>query len=249
MGSKIDAVFSSLTPAAHPTLRDHAYAQIRGALMAGRFEPGQKMTIRGLASALGISPTPIREAVRRLAGEGAVEIIPSRRMRVPLLSPQRLRDIRDVRAHLEGLATERAVPNLTDQQIQRLTRIHEEMQALRGKADWKGMVRRNHEFHFTIYRAAAMPDLLQIVESLWLRTGPYVNLLFPDYSIRDGGITRGKILQQVQRRDAASARAALEQDITKAVSQMAALVEQRTGGQAVPIPPSRRRAARGRAAA
>ena len=60
----------TFAPIEHATLGDHAYEQIRLALMSGRFEPGEKLTIRGLSAQLNISPTPIREALRRLGAEG-----------------------------------------------------------------------------------------------------------------------------------------------------------------------------------
>ena len=91
-----------LVPAAHATLSEHAYVELRQALMSGRFEPGEKLTLRGLSSQLNISPTPIREALRRLSAERGVEIAPNRYIRVPIMGAKELRELRDIRTGLEG---------------------------------------------------------------------------------------------------------------------------------------------------
>ena len=184
------AALSNHDEAMGATLNERAYQRIREMLMSGRFEPGQKMTIRGLASLLGISPTPVREAVRRLAAEGAIEMAPNRWMKVPLLTAADLRELRDIRVMLEGLATERAVMQVSDESIAEIKGCDRAIVALRGTGDVKAMTTAIHRFHFTIYRAAHMPALLRIVESLWLRTGPHVNLLFPGYTSTERGQLR-----------------------------------------------------------
>lgn len=203
-----------LEPVEHITLGDHAYEQMRLALMSGRFEPGEKLTLRGLSAQLGISPTPIREALRRLAAERGVEIAPNRFIRIPIMTSKELCELRDIRTSLEGLATERAVALLSAEEIAILRKYDATIRKLREKKGTvKSIIGTIQQFHFTIYRGSDMPSLVRLIESLWLRTAPYVNLLFPGYSQIERGNLRGMILTAIECGDAASARRLMEADI------------------------------------
>jgi DNA-binding GntR family transcriptional regulator len=219
-----------LEPIEHATLSEHAYAQIRQALMSGRFEPGEKLTLRGLSEQLNISPTPIREALRRLAAEHGVEIAPNRFIRVPLMTSIEIRELREIRTSLEGLATERAVPLLSDGDIAALRKHDATIRKLRDKGAIKPIISTIQQFHFTIYRASEMPSLVRMIESLWLRTAPYVNLLFPGYSGVERGNLRAMILTAVERRDAVSARRLMEADIGGALDYIIGLSEEGEAG-------------------
>ena len=84
-----------------PSLRTQVYDSLRQALTTGRFVPGQKLTFRFIAGALGVSLTPVREALGRLVAEGAFEMQPSRSVRVPLMTRARIEELRDIRKSLE----------------------------------------------------------------------------------------------------------------------------------------------------
>src|SRR5215475_1089790 len=98
---------------ADTSLRKQVYDSLRAALTAGRFTPGQKLSFRFIAGALGVSLTPVREAVRRLVAEGAFEMRPNRSVRVPLMTRDRILELRDIRVALEGLAAEKAAARAT----------------------------------------------------------------------------------------------------------------------------------------
>jgi DNA-binding GntR family transcriptional regulator len=221
----------AFSPIEHETLGDHAYARIRRAILSGLFEPGEKLTIRGLSEQLATSPTPIRESLRRLAAEHAVEIAPNRYIRIPLMNARQLSELRDIRTSLEGLATERAVPRMDPQTIMHLRKLDNLIRKLRTSANSKGASRTKvkaivgtiQQFHFTIYRTSDMPSLVQLIESLWLRTAPYVNLLFPGYSQTERGNLRAMILTAIIRRDASSARRLMEADIGGALDYLIGL--------------------------
>lgn len=207
------------------TLRDQATRELRLALMTGRFEPGQRLTIRGLAETLGMSMTPVREAVARLAAERAIEAEPNRWMRIPLLSADELRELRDIRVALEGLATERAVARATPDLVAELNRLEAEIVALRPSNDAKALIPAIGRLHFAIYRASAMPALVEMIEGLWLRSGPYVNLLFPGYTRQERGTLRAATLRAIARGDAASARRSMEADVGNALDWLIGLAE------------------------
>ena len=223
-------------PMEHRTLRDHAYAQIRDALMSGRLEAGQQITIRSLAAALGISPTPVREAVRRLAAEGAVEAEPNRWIRVPRLSAADLRELRGIRLALEGLATERAVARITPDEIAQLRRLDAAIAERRGAGDVKGMIPLIQQYHFAVYGAARMPRLLQMIGSLWLRTGPHIMLLFHGYAQKERGQLRARTIRAIEARGPALARQTMEADIGHAVDYLIGLAEGSTAVESAARP-------------
>ncbi len=118
----------ALRQVSRDTLQDQVYRQIREALMSGRFQPGQKLTIRGLAEALGSSPMPVREALQRLSAENAFEVTETSRLRVRMMTVERLREIRDARVALEGLLAEKAVLFLNKVDLDEITDLCQQMQ-------------------------------------------------------------------------------------------------------------------------
>ena len=210
----------------HETLQETAYRQIRGVLMTGALAAGEKVTIRGLAAGLGMSWTPIREAVRRLAAEGALEVAPNRWIRVPNLSPEELRELKTIRLMLEGFAAERAAERATPEFMAAQWRLEEDIVAWRGRGDVKGMITRINRWHFAIYAAAGMPHLLRLIEGLWLRSAPNTHPLYPEFASRDRGRHRQVTLAALEARDGPAARRSMELDIAGAFDYLAARAEE-----------------------
>ena len=94
------------------TLGHRVYTELRDFLMVGGVKPGEKITLRQLTSAFGTSLMPVREAVQRLAAEGALEVLPNRAIRVPIATKAGVREILKVRLMLEGLAVEEAAARI-----------------------------------------------------------------------------------------------------------------------------------------
>jgi DNA-binding GntR family transcriptional regulator len=202
------------------------YESLREALTAGRFIPGQKLTFRFIANTLGVSLTPVREALRRLVAEGAFEMQPSRSVRVPLMTRAKVLELRDIRMAVEGLAAEKAAGHASRQQIARLRRVALEIATVRQRGDSVTDRLKVREFHFTLYAMAEQPTLLRVIEGLWLQTGPYMNLLYPDYvSLPRGPDTRALIIRALQSRDAVAARREIANDIRHALSYVADLAD------------------------
>src|ERR1700729_3501493 len=105
------------------TVQERVYGVLRDRLMRGGFEPGQKLKIADLATALGTSAMPVREALNRLTVERALETLPSRTVRVPALSKDALQDLRETRFAIEGLAISRAASNMTPESLATLERL------------------------------------------------------------------------------------------------------------------------------
>lgn len=159
------------------TVQDVVYRQLRQALMTGRFDPGQVLTISALADSFGTSHMPIREASRRLAAENALEIAANGSARVPSVSRERLDDLCRARMALEGLAVELAVPNIGTGEIAQLRALVLEHEIMARRGSVVEMLGKNQEFHFLLYRHSRSEVLIQLIETLWLRFGPYMRTL------------------------------------------------------------------------
>ncbi len=221
---------------ADTSLRKQVYDSLREALTAGRFAPGQKLTFRFVAGALGVSLTPVREALRRLVAEGAFEMQPNRSVRVPLMTRDRILELRDMRIALEGLAAEKAARRANRHHVAELRRIALELATARSRGDHVTDRRKIREFHFALYAIADQPTLLRAIEGLWLQTGPYLNLLFPEFISRPHGPqTRTRVIRALQAHDAVAARREIENDIGNALSYIADLADD--AGNIAPVTP------------
>lgn len=207
------------------TLADFAHARISEALISGRYKPGERLTLRGLAAELQISSTPIRDAIRHLAAGQAIDFIPNRHIRVPILTGAELLELRDIRLALEPLAVGLAARRMSDATMASLRGIDAAIRESRSTGPVAATVEMIQTLHFTIYRESGRDHLVEMIRSLWLRTAPYVRLLFPDYSQRERGAMRGMLLDALERRDAAAARLFIGADIGGALDFIIALVE------------------------
>lgn len=167
---------SDATPLKVPSLSDRIYADLKHQLMLGAVLPGQKLSMRKLAAGFGTSPMPVREALKRLASERALESEAAKAFNVPDLSAKRAADLFDMRALLEGAAARTALPRLTRAHVKTLTRLNARISKHLSARDALTYMAENHLFHFTIYRQSDNPDLLFMIEQLWMQTGPSLRL-------------------------------------------------------------------------
>lgn len=196
-------------------LQEQLYQRIREALLAGRFQPGERMKIRDLAAAWGTSPMPVRAALQRLVAEGALEGEQQRSVRVPAMTRERFQQISLVRLSLEGLAVEQAAPRIGEAEIALLHGCIERMEQALEQRDVQGYLKDNSQFHMTLYRACGNPILLRMIESLWLQVGPFFNRLFTeaDLLLRLNDFHED-VLKALLAGDGKGARAAIEQDLS-----------------------------------
>jgi len=162
------------------TLADRVYSQIKNALMSGQFLPGQALTIDRLSGQFGVSHMPVREALRRLNALEALEVAQNGSARVPNVSEERLGDICANRLHVECRAAKLAAQKATPQALADLNAIIVAHEKSRNENEVYRMLELNQYLHFGIYELAGSPILTQIIESLWLRHGPYMRLLTDD---------------------------------------------------------------------
>lgn len=154
------------------------YAELRTRLVTGRMSPGHELSTRTLAAELGVSQTPVRDALSRLAAEGAVAIRSKRRVRVPPMTPERFDDLLRCRLLLEPEAAVLALPHMTGSLVEQLKRADAALDAAIRDGDPDAYMRSNHTFHFTLYRAQPRRTLTQLIETVWLQFGPFMRLVY-----------------------------------------------------------------------
>lgn len=202
------------------TLADRVYLQIRNALMSGQFMPGQTLTIDLLSKQFGVSHMPVREALRRLSAVEALEVAQNGSARVPLISIERLSDICTNRLHIESHAAALAAGKIDADSLSRLTAIAEAHENCRQNNEVYRMLELNQQLHFEIYALAGSPIMMQIIENLWLRHGPYMRLLTDDLVKQVGpnsnlevGPGHKMLMTALKAGDESAAAAALKTDI------------------------------------
>lgn len=198
----------------HQPLSDRAYQAIRDSLQEGVFLPMQPMVIRALAAEYGISATPIREALQRLVAERLLIVLPNRSIVVPRMTRQRFLELMPIRSSLEGMAAALATPNFTPKDLDHLRDLVRRVSETTRTYDAKSYLLLNREFHFAIYEKAGNPELLQLINDLWLKVGPVFNGLFDDnYYRQHANDEHQNILAAIERGDAEAARHFMQQDL------------------------------------
>ena len=138
---------------------------IRIAIVDGRLQPGARLKEKDLAEMLGISRTPVREALLLLQAEGLVEAAPNRGATVKAYTEQELADLYDLRALLEGYAARRAASRIGAAQLEVLQQSLEEFDDARLAQDRQAISAANLRFHFTIVEASGADRLAKVVRS------------------------------------------------------------------------------------
>jgi DNA-binding GntR family transcriptional regulator len=218
-----------LSPISRETLHDRVYAELRRSLIHGAFATGEMLRIQELAERLQTSTMPVREALARLVSEQALEALPNRSVRVPVITRERLEDLARARTLIEGQIVALALPNLTAADFARLRQFARECEAAFRSSDSdraRITSELNHAFHYYIYRAARSPVLIPIIESLWLQSGPYVQAaatLHQEQRDLPGAHHHWALIEAMERGDEDGAIKALTDDITRSFN----LVRQR----------------------
>ncbi|HXS11916.1 MAG TPA: GntR family transcriptional regulator [Acidobacteriaceae bacterium] len=190
----------------YTSMQDIAYERIRAALARGTFRPGESLPTRTLAKALGVSTTPVREALTRLVAQNVLCVDPVNGTPfVPSITPELIAEIYELRAVLEGLAAEHAALNITKEELAQLEKIWARLKAAKT-ADYQQQQLISEEFQDCVYRAARRPVLLDLIRSVWLRSGVVLHLLAEScpkgFSVEGH---RDKLFKALKRGDSAQA--------------------------------------------
>lgn len=204
------------------TVQQWAFRRLRRTVMSGRFPPGRAVTIRGLAEALGTSPTPVREALRRLVAERALVLLDNRRVRVPEMTAQRFEDLVAVRTLLETEAAARVLPFADAAFLDRLARLNRASDDAVAAGDLEAIIETNLAFHAALYGAPADNVLLPLIESVWLQIGPFMRMALADLHRSYPVDRHAEALEALAAGDEKALRRAIEADIRDGIGHLLA---------------------------
>src|SRR6056297_179020 len=196
------------------------YRRLRDQVLFGEFEPGQPVTIQGLTESLGVGMTPVREALRRLTAEGALEFLGNRRIAVPVLDHRAIDELTVARKALEPELARRAAGNATRDDINRLTEIDTRLDAAIRRGDVGQYLIENHRFHADLYALATAPILSEMVLRLWLRFGPSLRVVCGQFGTRNLPDRHKDVLVALSADDGAAAAEAMLADVVQGMEQI-----------------------------
>lgn len=173
----------------HVSLTMQVENNLKYQLSIGALKPGARLITKNLAEQLGMSITPVREALLRLVSVNALSVAPAQAFTVPEVGAGRLDEINRIRYELELMAVALAVENISPEGIAELQDLLKELQQAQENGDMAQLINTNRQFRFVIYRYSKMPILCEIIEQLWVRMGPGLHYLYEAVNtdeLRDG---------------------------------------------------------------
>ncbi|MGH8324978.1 MAG: GntR family transcriptional regulator, partial [Steroidobacteraceae bacterium] len=153
-------------PRARRPLHEEAIDQLRDLIVRGELMPGSRLNERVLSARLGVSRTPLREAIKLLATEGLVHLLPNRGAVAAPIERERIRETLAVMGALESLAGELACAQASDQAVAEIRALHFEMLAMHARRDLDGYFRHNQAIHLKLVEASGNAVLAQIYRQL-----------------------------------------------------------------------------------
>ncbi|KNF09784.1 transcriptional regulator [Gottschalkia purinilytica] len=195
-------------------LRDIVFETLREAILNGKLKPGERVMEVQLAETLGVSRTPVREAIRKLELEGLLVMIPRKGAYVADVSLKDVLDVLEIRALLEGLAASLAAERMTEEEIEILEKKSQEFIDCVKAKDTEGMIDKDTEFHDVILRSAKNEKLTSIVEGLRDHVQRFRVIYFTEY---DNGVElmkeHEKIKNAIKERESEEAKEASQDHI------------------------------------
>ncbi|GAB3245953.1 GntR family transcriptional regulator [Nocardioides dilutus] len=151
----------------HRRMADEVFDRLHERIITGDLAPGDRVDSTEIAGSLGVSRTPVREAILRLDAQGLVERQPYRGVVVTAVDEAAAEEVAALRIHLETLAVRAAVPRLQAADLARMRDLHRELETvIAGPDAQRGFAELNREFHLTLYRAAGSPTLVRLLSEL-----------------------------------------------------------------------------------
>jgi len=198
--------------AARPQLAEDVARFVRRRIFDGTYAAGEYVRLEQLALELGVSVTPVREALFELRAEGLLEQQPRRGFVVLPVTGRDIADVAEVQAHVGGVLAARAAINVTDDQLRTLTAIQDQLEDAYARDDGERAVRLNHEFHRAINLAADSPKLSQLMSQI-TRYAP--ESVFPTIEgwPRESMRHHRRLLDAMAGHDAEGARAAMSEHL------------------------------------
>ena len=196
------------------------YRQLRDLILFGDLAPGQAVTIQGLTDRLGAGMTPVREAIRRLIAEGALEFQGNRRVCVPELTADNISELIVARQWLDPHLTRRATALATAADLQNLEDLDTALDQAIDQGELRAYLELNYRFHSMVYQIADAPILAQIADGLWLRFGPSLRVVCGRMGTQNLPDKHKDMLAAMRSGDEEAAAQAIHGDVTQGMEQM-----------------------------
>ncbi|AUS98465.1 GntR family transcriptional regulator [Clostridium thermosuccinogenes] len=183
-------------------LREVIFDTLREAIIMGELKPGERLMEVQLAEKMGVSRTPVREAIRKLELEGFVTMVPRRGVQVADLSMKDIIDVLEIRASLDSLATSLAAERITNDELKDLKHVNNQFTNYVEKENLQNSIKKDVEFHELIYRCSRNEKLLQITNNLREQVHRFRVIYMKDLSAHKGLVAEHcEILEAIEARD------------------------------------------------
>jgi DNA-binding GntR family transcriptional regulator len=210
------------------TKKDLMVEILRDAILSGEIQPGERLLQEELAERFKVSPTPVREAIQQLVAEGVLSHSPYKGVQVAEVNLDDVREVYLIRSVVERLATRVAVPNLRIVDVQRLHALQKEIEAQVEGTDRSQLLRLNREFHMLIYESAGMPQLIQIIKTLWIKS-PWDTLFVVPNRAQKVVLEHNQILSAIDRGDHELAGQYMQEHIENGAAMLSDYLASRNG--------------------
>lgn len=205
---------------AAPPAHEQAYRALRARILFGELAPGQAVTIQGVCDELDAGMTPVREAIRRLTAEGALELMGNRRITVPELTVENVNELIFARQAIEPQLALRACQKAKDTDIEALAAIDSTLDQAISNGDVRAYLEQNYRFHSALYALADAPILAAVAEGLWLRFGPSLRVVCGRLGTQNLPDQHHKALAALRAGDPEAAAKAMREDVIQGMEQV-----------------------------
>lgn len=200
---------------------ERTYRALRDAVLFGALAPGEPVTIQGLTERLNTGMTPVREALRRLTAEGALQTLGNRRIMVPVLDAAAVEELTEARLALEPRLAARAASHADKAGVAALRAIDGRLDHAIARGDVTGYLAENHAFHTQLNALARAPILTSLVDGLWLRFGPSLRIVCGQVGTRNLPDLHKDLLTALETGDTEAASAAIAGDVAQGMDLIA----------------------------
>ena len=194
-------------------IHELVYRQIREMILFGELAPGQAVTIHGLVKELGAGMTPVREALRRLTAEGALDFQGNRRISLPVLSLAQLEELSFARLAIEPHLAFLAASNMEISDIERLQKVDELLNIAIAQGNVRAYLEHNYRFHEMLYAHSEARILISISGALWLRIGPSLRVVLGRFGTANLPDKHKEALTALRAGDAQAVAQAINEDL------------------------------------
>lgn len=201
------------------------YSKLRDMILFGDLAPRQPVTLNGLTNEIGTSIMPVREGVRRLMAQGALESTGTRRVVVPAMTLHKLEQIRYMRNQIEPKLATLAARYASQTLLDELHKIDDKVNEALANGNVQKYLEFNYRFHFKLYEASGNEVLYDIAQLLWLKIGPSLRIVFGKVGTENLPDMHDEAMKSILDGDEIAAGNAIAQDIAQGMDHIEKALE------------------------